>query len=323
MNGIELLRTVRESHPHLPFILYTGKGSEEVASDAISAGVTDYLLKESGTSQYEVLANRIRNAVEQHRAQEDAQETERKLSQLAEKSNDILFMFDSEWTELLYINSAFEDLWDRSIAELEKTARVFLQDIHPDEEELIAETFERILDGKPTQVEYRILTDAGDERWMYSDGNPIYVEDGTCTRIVGVVRDITEQKQREEQLRRERNRFRAVFEKSFEAMVLADDDGRFIDVNQSAIELFGLPKEELLGRSIESFAVEGFAFEAAWREFQRSEKERGTFPLVRPDGTERIVEYAATAGFVPGEHLSVLRDVTEREQREQTLEDQT
>lgn len=322
MNGIELLRTVRESHPHLPFILYTGKGSEEVASDAISAGVTDYLLKESGTSQYEVLANRIRNAVEQHRAQEDAQETERKLSQLAEKSNDILFMFDSEWTELLYINSAFEDLWDRSIAELEKTARVFLQDIHPDEEELIAETFERILDGKPTQVEYRILTDAGDERWMYSDGNPIYVEDGTCTRIVGVVRDITEQKQREEQLRRERNRFRAVFEKSFEAMVLADDDGRFIDVNQSAIELFGLPKEELLGRSIESFAVEGFDFEAAWREFQRSEKERGTFPLVRPDGTERIVEYAATADFVPGEHLSVLRDVTEREQREQTLEDQ-
>lgn len=42
-NGIEFLRTVREEYPELPFILFTGKGSETVASDAISAGVTDYL----------------------------------------------------------------------------------------------------------------------------------------------------------------------------------------------------------------------------------------------------------------------------------------
>jgi Response regulator containing CheY-like receiver, AAA-type ATPase, and DNA-binding domains len=63
MDGIEFLQAVREDHPDLPFILFTGKGSETVASDAISAGVTDYLQKESGTEQYELLANRIRNAV--------------------------------------------------------------------------------------------------------------------------------------------------------------------------------------------------------------------------------------------------------------------
>jgi CheY-like chemotaxis protein len=49
-DGIEFLRAVREDYPDLPFILYTGKGSEAVASEAISAGVTDYLQKESGTS---------------------------------------------------------------------------------------------------------------------------------------------------------------------------------------------------------------------------------------------------------------------------------
>ena len=53
-NGIELLETVRTEYPDLPFILFTGKGSEEVASDAISAGVTDYLQKESGTDQYTI-----------------------------------------------------------------------------------------------------------------------------------------------------------------------------------------------------------------------------------------------------------------------------
>lgn len=321
-NGIEFLEAVRQEFPNLPFILFTGKGSEEVASDAISAGVTDYIQKQTGTSQYTVLANRINNAVDQYRSGQILEETERKLSQLAEKTDDVLFMFDSDWSELLYINSAYEEVWGRSIDELEQNPRSFLENIHPDDEELIEDTFERILDGKPTAVEYRILTDGGNQRWLYSEGKPIYDEDGTFARIVGVVRDITEQKQREEQLHREGNRFRAVFEESFDAMVLADDDGRYIDANQSAAELFGLPMEELLGRSIDDFAPDEFDFEDAWREFQQSENERGTFPLVRPDGTKRIVEYAASANIVSGEHLSVLRDVTERENRRKTLESQ-
>jgi Response regulator containing CheY-like receiver, AAA-type ATPase, and DNA-binding domains len=63
MDGLEFLQAVRNEYPDLPFILFTGKGSETVASDAIAAGVTDYLQKESGTEQYELLANRIRNVV--------------------------------------------------------------------------------------------------------------------------------------------------------------------------------------------------------------------------------------------------------------------
>jgi signal transduction histidine kinase/ActR/RegA family two-component response regulator len=70
-NGLEFLETVRDEYPDLPFILFTGKGSEEVASEAISAGVSDYLRKGTGTERYELLANRITNAVAQH-------ETERK-----------------------------------------------------------------------------------------------------------------------------------------------------------------------------------------------------------------------------------------------------
>lgn len=68
-NGIELLQTVREDYPNLPFILYTGKGSEEIAGKAISNGVTDYLQKCSGTEQYALLANRIDNAVSQYKTE--------------------------------------------------------------------------------------------------------------------------------------------------------------------------------------------------------------------------------------------------------------
>ncbi len=63
-DGLDFLEALREDAPDLPFILFTGEGSEEVASDAISAGVTDYLQKEQGTGQYTVLANRVQNAVE-------------------------------------------------------------------------------------------------------------------------------------------------------------------------------------------------------------------------------------------------------------------
>jgi DNA-binding NtrC family response regulator len=44
-DGLEFLDSVREAYPEMPFILYTGKGSEEIASEAISRGVTDYLQK--------------------------------------------------------------------------------------------------------------------------------------------------------------------------------------------------------------------------------------------------------------------------------------
>jgi len=82
MNGLELLKEVRKQHPNLPFILFTGKGSEEIASKAIAAGVTDYLQKESGTDQYTVLANRIENAVTQFRAEQQTADQERILNLL-------------------------------------------------------------------------------------------------------------------------------------------------------------------------------------------------------------------------------------------------
>jgi PAS domain S-box-containing protein len=69
MNGIEFLKAVRAAYPDLPFVLFTGKGSEEVASEAISAGVSDYLQKRGGTERYTLLANRIENLVAQHRAE--------------------------------------------------------------------------------------------------------------------------------------------------------------------------------------------------------------------------------------------------------------
>jgi len=73
-NGIEFLTDLRAEYPNLPFILYTSKGSEAVASDAISAGVTDYIQKDATTEQYELLVRRIEQAVARRRAERDYRE---------------------------------------------------------------------------------------------------------------------------------------------------------------------------------------------------------------------------------------------------------
>ena len=69
MNGLEFLDAVGERYPAVPFILLTGGGSEQVASKAISMGVTDYLRKGMGKEQFTVLANRIENAVARRRTE--------------------------------------------------------------------------------------------------------------------------------------------------------------------------------------------------------------------------------------------------------------
>ncbi len=83
MTGLELLRYVREIDVDLPFILFTARGSEEIASEAVSAGVTDYFRKRRGSEQWQVLANRIENVSARYRAEEAVQRRESALRQLA------------------------------------------------------------------------------------------------------------------------------------------------------------------------------------------------------------------------------------------------
>jgi len=103
-NGIEFLRTLRERGCSLPFILFTGKGSEEVACKAISAGVTDYLQKAGNVKQYEVLANRIRNATERDRTERHVQQVYEAIDLVSEGVG----LLDADG-RFVYANEAYAD----------------------------------------------------------------------------------------------------------------------------------------------------------------------------------------------------------------------
>lgn len=83
-DGIEFLTAVREEFSDIPFILFTGEGSETVASKAISAGVTDYLQKDPGTDIYRILANRITNAVNRRNAEQKVKRQAMAMDQASE-----------------------------------------------------------------------------------------------------------------------------------------------------------------------------------------------------------------------------------------------
>jgi len=62
-DGIEFLYAVRETHPDLPFLLFSGEETGDVAAEIVRAGVTDYLQKGYGTDQYTMLVRRVEHAV--------------------------------------------------------------------------------------------------------------------------------------------------------------------------------------------------------------------------------------------------------------------
>jgi two-component system, cell cycle sensor histidine kinase and response regulator CckA len=121
------------------------------------------------------------------------------------------------------------------------------------------------------------------------------------------------------QLRESRQLLRAVFDGTMDAIMLADDNGTYVDANPAACKLFGLPRELLLGRSFADFTQPGLDGRDGFREFLALGHMSGRFPIQRTDGSTATLDFCAVANVVPGRHLSVLSDITERVAAEDAL----
>jgi len=215
-NGIEFLKAVRESNSELPFILFTGEGSETVASDAISVGATDYLQKQTGTEQYQLLANRVKNAVESYQTQRELRQYQR----LVETVGDPMYILDAEGTITL-ANEALAEMLGCSRSEaIGMNARAF---IDADSYETGTELLARIhadpeLDWSTHEVTVRSV----DDREIPAEINiaPVTSADGTLDGSVGVVRDISDRHRREQRLKALQATTRELIDtESFEAAV--------------------------------------------------------------------------------------------------------
>ncbi len=113
-------------------------------------------------------------------------------------------------------------------------------------------------------------------------------------------------------------RFRDVFDNALDAIIVVDDELRFVDANAAAGELFRMHPHAMRGRLLRAVAK---AFEPPLEELLVQLVERGTLRgevrLLRHDGATRDVEFTAVARFLPGRHLAIVRDLTERHRAEE------
>jgi PAS domain S-box-containing protein len=205
MDGIELLEAVRARWPDLPFILFTGQGSEDIAERAIKADATDYVQKGTGTTQFAVLVNRIRNATAQYRAETEL----RRLSRDTEPRFQLFVETTDDQAIILLDEEGYVRTWNAGAEQIKGYTS----------DEIIGEHFsifypETDVEAGAPEWSLREAAEAGrvsDEGWrVHRDGSQFWAnvtitalrEEGELVGYAKVLRDGTERKRERELLER-------------------------------------------------------------------------------------------------------------------------
>ena len=324
--GIGFLEAVRERHPDLPFILYTGKGSEEVASEAISAGVTDYLQKGTGTEQYEILANRIRNAVSARRAMTDATRRRHRLEQMLKTVPSCVVQLDHEGRFVFANDRAVEVL---GLSESALTDRTFsdpewrITDLDGDPIPEAELPFRRVRDTGDPLYDFRhtIEWPDGTQKTLSVNGAPLTGTDGSVESVVFSISDITDRVRRE----RERRRYRRLVDAMREAACIYDEAGRYVAVNQRLAAVRDTTPEAIVGEQSEFLAtIRARADGDPFQELLDGDRDefRGELDSEFDTLGRATVEYRLTPLVVDDAIegvVGVVRDITERKRREEEL----
>ena len=192
--------------------------------------------------------------------------------------------------------------------------------VHPDDQERLMSVIALCSRYNPAaqaeltsfmNSQYRVFCQDGTTLWVRAIALSV---PNTHPSILLVWEDCTESYHLKAGLRQSERQFQAVFEAACDAMVITNDDGTPVEVNLAACRLFGLTREELMGCRIADLAGSDFNVEQIQATCQKNQREAGKLYLVSPDGTTRIVEYAASANIFANRHLLVLTNVTHRVQ---------
>ncbi|PSP55784.1 hypothetical protein BRC82_04160 [Halobacteriales archaeon QS_1_67_19] len=196
-NGPELLASVREIAPDLPFVVFTASGSEDVVSEAISAGATDYVRKAAGA---EALAEAVESAVADRREASESRALRRR--RLVERISDAFFAIDDDW-RIQYVNERAASLFGR------------------DREELIGEVLHEAFpeaSGQPFAEAYREALETQESRTVEAEMsvNPgTWVEARAYPSPNGLSvygRDVTDRKRTETELRETQRKIKSLYD---------------------------------------------------------------------------------------------------------------
>ena len=191
-DGIELLGAVRDEHPELPFVLFTDAGSEAVASEAITADVTDYLRKDADTDQYAVLANRIESVVRKRRAEREDR-PESRYRRLVEGAVVGIYLIRND--RIKYANPKLVGIFGYEPGEL--VGRSPLAIVAEADRDRVAAALEARERGEIGEFQYAFtgVRKDGVRVEVEAQGGRVDFEDGPA--IMGVLREVDDRRRRE------------------------------------------------------------------------------------------------------------------------------
>jgi PAS domain S-box-containing protein len=318
-DGLELLKDLRQNGSTVPFIIFTGKGREEVAIKALNLGADRYLDKNGDPETvYCELAHAINEAVERKRAQEKLRESEERFRLLFDIMVVGVVLVDRDGF-VVAANQAQCSFLGYARGEL--IGMHFSRYLSEDGLErglvLLSEMVEGKRDNYTADRKYKrkdsVLV------WGRSSGSAVRNEEGQFKYLVAVVEDITESKKAELALSESEERFRSIVDSAAEGVVTIDADMKVVFWNKAAEKIFGYSTDEIIGNPVTVVVPleSRTRHEANMRRWFSSEmveakpfERRG----LRKDGTEFSTEISYSfwktekGRFITG----IVHDITER-----------
>ena len=127
------------------------------------------------------------------------EESELLFRQLAENVREVVWVSDPKQEQMLYVNPAYERVWGRPVQSLYADPHSFIDSVHPEDRERIERALAAQKDGEYDE-EYRIVRPDGEIRWIHDHSVPVFDDDGSVYRIVGLAEDVTKRKERDQQI---------------------------------------------------------------------------------------------------------------------------
>jgi len=245
-DGLEFLEMLRKNGNTIPFIMFTGKGREEVAVKAWSLGADHYVNKTGNPETvYCELAHCLRSTVEKHFAEAQMKETVQKLQTIYQNAVEGITYVDPE-ENIVYANKAFADIIGY---EQEQLAGMNLRRFVDEESwaKIRTET-EKHLKGKANRYELIFRRTDGTTRNVQISGSPLFDSDGGFAGTVGIVLDVTASKNAEETAKESEEKWHSLFEMAPDGMATTDMKGVITSVNSAFLRLTGYKREDIVGK---------------------------------------------------------------------------
>jgi PAS domain S-box-containing protein len=146
------------------------------------------------------LAVLMRDITKRQRAEQQLRESEGRMREIAEHVNDVLYVRE-HGGGFTYVSPAYDAIWGRPASTALGDPRGWLDYVEPCDQQILEDAHQRLGQGEAVDVEYRIVRVDGTVRWIRDHAAPVRDASGMMLRYVGVARDITKERELEDELR--------------------------------------------------------------------------------------------------------------------------